>query len=54
MKMWNYNTGECLITFPNPDQMEVSLIWKAIWHGQAALLQLVWALGSSAQNDVGQ
>nr|XP_020006914.1 EF-hand calcium-binding domain-containing protein 8 isoform X2 [Castor canadensis] len=24
MKMWNYNTGECLITFPNPDQMEVT------------------------------
>ncbi|XP_010626723.2 EF-hand calcium-binding domain-containing protein 8 isoform X4 [Fukomys damarensis] len=24
MKMWNYNTGECLLTFPNPDQVEIS------------------------------
>lgn len=26
MKMWNHNTGECLLTFPNPDQVEVSLL----------------------------
>lgn len=25
MKMWNYNIGKCLLTFPNPDQLEVSL-----------------------------
>ncbi|KAL4695841.1 hypothetical protein H8957_017748, partial [Semnopithecus entellus] len=24
MKMWNYNTGKCLLTFPNPDQLEIS------------------------------
>ncbi|TKC42630.1 hypothetical protein EI555_004940, partial [Monodon monoceros] len=24
MKMWNYSVGECLLTFPNPDQMEIS------------------------------
>ncbi|XP_006144052.1 EF-hand calcium-binding domain-containing protein 8 isoform X1 [Tupaia chinensis] len=24
VKMWNYNIGECLLTFPNPDQLEVS------------------------------
>ncbi|XP_073094138.1 LOW QUALITY PROTEIN: uncharacterized protein [Manis javanica] len=24
VKMWNYSTGECLITFPNPDQLEIS------------------------------
>ncbi|KAM6147833.1 EF-hand calcium-binding domain-containing protein 8 [Erethizon dorsatum] len=24
MKMWNFNTGECLLTFPNPDQVEIS------------------------------
>nr|XP_023415876.1 EF-hand calcium-binding domain-containing protein 8 [Cavia porcellus] len=24
MKMWNHNTGECLLTFPNPDQVEIS------------------------------
>ncbi|XP_012866131.1 PREDICTED: EF-hand calcium-binding domain-containing protein 8 [Dipodomys ordii] len=23
MMMWNHSTGECLLTFPNPDQMEV-------------------------------
>lgn len=25
IKMWNYTMGECLLTFPNPDQLEVSL-----------------------------
>ncbi|XP_073094152.1 LOW QUALITY PROTEIN: WD repeat-containing protein on Y chromosome-like [Manis javanica] len=24
VKMWNYSTGECLLTFPNPDQLEIS------------------------------
>lgn len=24
MQMWNYNTGECLLTFPNDDKVEVS------------------------------
>ncbi|XP_069908021.1 EF-hand calcium-binding domain-containing protein 8 isoform X7 [Oryctolagus cuniculus] len=24
MQMWNYNSGECLLTFPNPDQLEIS------------------------------
>ncbi|XP_007932910.2 EF-hand calcium-binding domain-containing protein 8 [Orycteropus afer afer] len=24
IKMWNYNTGECLRTFPNVDQLEIS------------------------------
>ncbi|XP_052037678.1 EF-hand calcium-binding domain-containing protein 8 [Apodemus sylvaticus] len=24
MQMWNYNTGECLMTFPNPDKVEIS------------------------------
>ncbi|XP_048204973.1 EF-hand calcium-binding domain-containing protein 8 [Perognathus longimembris pacificus] len=24
MRMWNYNTGECLLTFPNPDEMEIT------------------------------
>ncbi|XP_044909677.1 EF-hand calcium-binding domain-containing protein 8 isoform X7 [Felis catus] len=24
IKMWNYAVGECLLTFPNPDQLEVS------------------------------
>uniref|UniRef100_A0A2K6EGX2 WD repeat-containing protein on Y chromosome n=1 Tax=Propithecus coquereli TaxID=379532 RepID=A0A2K6EGX2_PROCO len=24
MKMWNYNIGECLLAFPNPDQVEIS------------------------------
>ncbi|XP_012610384.2 EF-hand calcium-binding domain-containing protein 8 [Microcebus murinus] len=24
MKMWNYNIGECLLVFPNPDQLEIS------------------------------
>ncbi|XP_051000777.1 EF-hand calcium-binding domain-containing protein 8 [Acomys russatus] len=24
MQMWNYNTGECLHTFPNPDKAEIS------------------------------
>ncbi|EPY85035.1 WD repeat-containing protein on Y chromosome [Camelus ferus] len=24
IKMWNYSVGECLLTFPNPDQMEIS------------------------------
>nr|XP_060471458.1 EF-hand calcium-binding domain-containing protein 8 isoform X3 [Panthera onca] len=24
IKMWNYAVGECLMTFPNPDQLEVS------------------------------
>uniref|UniRef100_A0A8C6AE10 WD repeat-containing protein on Y chromosome n=1 Tax=Marmota marmota marmota TaxID=9994 RepID=A0A8C6AE10_MARMA len=24
MKMWNYNSGECLLTFPNPDKVEIS------------------------------
>ncbi|XP_012370105.2 EF-hand calcium-binding domain-containing protein 8 [Octodon degus] len=24
MKMWNYNTGECLLTFPNPDRVEIT------------------------------
>ncbi|XP_011764681.2 EF-hand calcium-binding domain-containing protein 8 isoform X2 [Macaca nemestrina] len=24
MKMWNYNIGKCLLTFPNPDQLEIS------------------------------
>ncbi|XP_069352658.1 EF-hand calcium-binding domain-containing protein 8 [Eulemur rufifrons] len=24
MKMWNYNIGECLLDFPNPDQLEIS------------------------------
>lgn len=28
MRMWNYSTGECLLTFPNPDQLEVSLPWQ--------------------------
>lgn len=26
VKMWNYSTGECLLTFPNPDQLEVCVI----------------------------
>lgn len=26
IKMWNYSTGECLLTFPNPDKLEVSLV----------------------------
>ena len=26
VKMWNHAAGECLLTFPNPDQMEVSLV----------------------------
>lgn len=26
IKMWNYSTGEALLTFPNPDEMEVSLV----------------------------
>lgn len=25
VKMWNHNNGECLLTFPNPDQTEVSV-----------------------------
>lgn len=25
VKMWNYSVGECLLTFPNADQLEVSL-----------------------------
>ena len=25
MKMWNYNIGKCLLTFPSPEQLEVSL-----------------------------
>ncbi|XP_035153995.3 EF-hand calcium-binding domain-containing protein 8 isoform X7 [Callithrix jacchus] len=24
IKMWNYNIGKCLLTFPNPDQLEIS------------------------------
>ncbi|XP_077625503.1 EF-hand calcium-binding domain-containing protein 8 [Crocuta crocuta] len=24
IKMWNYTMGECLLTFPNPDQLEIS------------------------------
>ncbi|XP_049635459.1 EF-hand calcium-binding domain-containing protein 8 [Suncus etruscus] len=24
VKMWNHNNGECLLTFPNPDQTEIS------------------------------
>ncbi|KAL4680618.1 hypothetical protein H8959_022559 [Pygathrix nigripes] len=24
VKMWNYNIGKCLLTFPNPDQLEIS------------------------------
>nr|XP_038962611.1 EF-hand calcium-binding domain-containing protein 8 isoform X3 [Rattus norvegicus] len=24
VQMWNYNTGECLLTFPNPDKVEIS------------------------------
>ncbi|XP_024895488.1 EF-hand calcium-binding domain-containing protein 8 [Pteropus alecto] len=24
IKMWNYSTGECLLTFPNPDKLEIS------------------------------
>ncbi|XP_069863613.1 EF-hand calcium-binding domain-containing protein 8 [Dipodomys merriami] len=24
MTMWNHGTGECLLTFPNPDQMEIT------------------------------
>ncbi|XP_036274689.1 EF-hand calcium-binding domain-containing protein 8 [Pipistrellus kuhlii] len=24
IKMWNYGTGECLLTFPNPDKVEIS------------------------------
>ncbi|KAM4842698.1 EF-hand calcium-binding domain-containing protein 8 [Thomomys bottae] len=24
MRMWNYNTAECLLTFPNPDQVEIT------------------------------
>lgn len=24
LQMWNYNTGECLMSFPNPDGVEVS------------------------------
>ncbi|XP_073094149.1 LOW QUALITY PROTEIN: uncharacterized protein [Manis javanica] len=24
VKMWNYSTGECLLTFPIPDQLEIS------------------------------
>ncbi|XP_077728842.1 EF-hand calcium-binding domain-containing protein 8 isoform X10 [Canis aureus] len=24
IKMWNYTVGECLLTFPNPDQLEIS------------------------------
>nr|XP_048301495.1 EF-hand calcium-binding domain-containing protein 8 isoform X3 [Myodes glareolus] len=24
MQMWNYNTGECLLTFPNDDKVEIS------------------------------
>ncbi|XP_012583561.1 PREDICTED: EF-hand calcium-binding domain-containing protein 8 [Condylura cristata] len=26
LKMWNYNLGECLLTFPNPEGMEISAI----------------------------
>lgn len=26
IKMWNYSTGESLLTFPNPDKVEVSLV----------------------------
>lgn len=28
VKMWNYSTGESLLTFPNPDQLEVSLVHR--------------------------
>ncbi|XP_060044405.1 EF-hand calcium-binding domain-containing protein 8 [Erinaceus europaeus] len=24
VKMWNYNIGECVLTFPNPDRLEIS------------------------------
>ncbi|XP_019501237.1 PREDICTED: WD repeat-containing protein on Y chromosome-like [Hipposideros armiger] len=24
IKMWNYSTGKCLLTFPNPDKLEIS------------------------------
>ncbi|KAG8524108.1 WD repeat-containing protein 64 [Galemys pyrenaicus] len=26
LKMWNYNLGECLLTFPNPEGLEISAI----------------------------
>ena len=26
IKMWNYAVGECLMTFPNPDQLEVGVV----------------------------
>lgn len=38
MKMWNYSVGECLLTFPNPDQMEVSLVHQLGPGGPSQLL----------------
>lgn len=31
VKMWNYSVGECLLTFPNADQLEVSLAHRGPW-----------------------
>ena len=38
MKMWNYSVGECLLTFPNLDQMEVSLVHQLGPGGPSQLL----------------
>lgn len=37
LKMWNYSTGESLLTFPNPDKLEVSLIHQMGLGGRGSL-----------------
>lgn len=34
LKMWNYSTGESLLTFPNPDKLEVSLTHRTGFGGR--------------------
>lgn len=36
IKMWNYSTGESLLSFPNPDKLEVSLVH---WVGSGGLVR---------------
>ena len=38
VKMWNYSVGQCLLTFPNADQLEVSLAHRLGPGGPAQLL----------------
>ncbi|XP_013840713.2 EF-hand calcium-binding domain-containing protein 8 isoform X4 [Sus scrofa] len=50
VKMWNHAAGECLLTFPNPDQMEIS----GIVHMNKVFYVTGWNLPHGGRPEHGQ